>query len=151
RHFPEITTEFNALIESLSHFLFLAGITWLIYIGLEPFLRRRWPNLIISWNRLLAGSYRDPLIGREILIGAVCGLGIWVLSVFPQLIFRWLGQPYDINLFNPPLDGFRTLITQFAGDLIVALVLPMGILLLGLLFSIVLRKRWLAATLIWLL
>ena len=151
RHFPESTTEFGALIESLSHFLFLAGITWLIYIGLEPFLRRRWPNLIISWNRLLAGSYRDPLIGREILIGAVCGLGIWVLSVCPQLIFRWLGKPYDIDLFNPPLDGFRTLITQFAGDLVVALVLPMGILLLGLLFSIILRKRWLAATLIWLL
>jgi len=151
RHAPEFSTEFGAIIERFSQMLFIAGLTWLIYIGLEPFLRRRWPNLIISWNRLLAGNYRDPLIGREILIGGVCGLGIWILAIFPQLIFRWLGKPYDIELFNPPLHGLRTLINQFTANLIFALVLPMSILLLGLLFSIVLRKRWLAGTLIWLL
>ena len=151
RHASEFSTEFGAMMERLAHLLFIAGMTWLVYIGLEPFLRRRWPSLIISWNRLLAGNYRDPLIGREILIGGVCGLGIWVLSFLPQLIFRWVGKPYDINIFIPPLHGLRSLIGQFSGDLAFALVVPMSILLLGLLFSIVLRKRWLAAVLIGLL
>ena len=38
-----------------------------------------------------------------------------------------------------------------AGELAAALVIPMSGLLLALLFGIVLRKRWLAAALIWLL
>jgi hypothetical protein len=39
--------------------------------ALEPYLRRRWPERIISWNRLLAGEFRDPLVGRDILIGSL--------------------------------------------------------------------------------
>jgi len=34
-----------------------AGILWLLYIALEPYVRRRWPDTIISWSRVLsAGS-----------------------------------------------------------------------------------------------
>ena len=150
-HLPLVGAEIGALSYELATYLLFAAGTWLIYIALEPFMRRRWPNLIISWNRLLAGNFRDPLIGREILIGGVCGLGIWVLGFTPQLILKWLGKPYDINLFTPPLHGLRSLLGIFGGDLANALIIPMGVLLLGLLFSLVLRKRWLAGTLIWLL
>jgi serine/threonine-protein kinase len=150
-HVPRIMAELESLFYETSIYLLFAGITWLIYIALEPFMRRRWPNLIISWNRLLAGNYRDPLIGREILIGGVCGASIWALGFTPQLISKWLGQPYDINSFTPPLRGMRTLINLLAGDLSNSLVVPMGVLLLGLLFSFVVRKRWLVGTLIWLL
>jgi serine/threonine-protein kinase len=150
-HVPKITAELESLFYELSNYLVLAGVTWLTYIALEPFMRRRWPNLIISWNRLLAGNYRDPLIGREILIGGVCGASIWVLGFTPQLISKWLGKPYDINRFTPPLRGMRSLINVFAGDLAIALVISMGVLLLALLFSLVLPKRWMAGTLIWLL
>jgi serine/threonine-protein kinase len=150
-HIPDISSEFDLFVERLAHALFMAGLTWVIYIALEPFVRRRWPNLIISWNRLLAGNYRDPLIGREILIGGFCGLAIWLLGFFPQLILKWLGKPYNINTVTPPVQGMRTLINQLYLDFLFALVIPMGLLLLSLLFSIVLRKRWLAAAVIWLL
>ncbi|HEX3227717.1 MAG TPA: protein kinase [Pyrinomonadaceae bacterium] len=150
-HVPMIRAELETLFYELSNYLLLAGMIWLTYIALEPFMRRRWPNLIISWNRLLAGNYRDPLIGREILIGGVCGASIWVLGFTPQLISKWLGKPYDINHFTPPLRGMRSLINLFAGDLASALGISMGGLLLGLVFSFVLRKRWLAGILIWLL
>jgi len=150
-HVPMIRAELESLFYELSNYLLLAGMIWLIYIALEPFMRRRWPNLIVSWNRLLAGNYRDPLIGREILIGGVCGPSIWVLGFTPQLISKWLGKPYDLNLFTPPLRGMRSLINLFAGDLASALGISMGGLLLGLVFSFVLRKRWLAGILIWLL
>jgi hypothetical protein len=143
-HVPETFTEFGNFIEVFSRQLFYAGVTWLIYIGVEPFVRRRWPNLIISWNRLLAGNYRDPLIGREILIGGVCGFAIPVLRFSPQLILRWVGKPYDLAFVIPPARGMRTLIGQFSFDLFGSLVPPMGMVLLALLFSIVLRKRWLA-------
>jgi serine/threonine-protein kinase len=148
---PDITTELFISLTRLSQVLLVACVTWLIYVGLEPFLRRRWPNLIISWNRLLAGNYRDPLIGREILIGGVCGLSIWALGFSPQLILKWLGKPYDINIFIPPTYGMRSMIDLFAADLAASLVMPMSLLLLSLLLSIVLRKRWLAAVVVWLL
>ena len=57
---------------------FLANLSWTLweglslftlYLGLEPFVRRRWPDSLISWSRLLAGRFRDPLVGRDLLLG----------------------------------------------------------------------------------
>ena len=36
-------------------------------------MRRRWPQTLISWTRVLAGRLRDPLVGRDVLVGAACG------------------------------------------------------------------------------
>src|SRR5262245_14015568 len=38
--------------------LFWAGTLWVLYLAIEPYLRRRWPERIISWSRLLAGRWR---------------------------------------------------------------------------------------------
>ena len=66
---------------------FLAACTWLCYVGLEPYVRRRWPYLLIAWTRLLDGRWRDPLVGRSLMVGCVGGLvaaailpGLWALS-----------------------------------------------------------------------
>jgi len=149
RHASEFTTELESQFQRLSRVLFVATVTWFSYIAIEPLVRRRWPNLIISWSRLLAGNYRDPLIGRDILIGGVCGLSMVVLGGGPQLILKWLGKPHDIYVFEPPVLGLRTVIAHLTEDLALSLVIPMSILLLGLLLSIVLRKRWLAAVALW--
>src|SRR5262249_57534888 len=45
----------------------------LIYLGMEPALRRRWPWRITAWNRALAGRLRDPLVGRGLLVGGAGG------------------------------------------------------------------------------
>ena len=46
---------------------------WLDYLALEPFVRRRWPEAMISWTRLLGGRFADPLVARDILIGCAAG------------------------------------------------------------------------------
>ena len=56
---------------------------WLFYIALEPDLRQRWPHRIISWSRLLAGRWHDPLVGRDLLIG-----GLFVAGIAAQF-FTW--------------------------------------------------------------
>jgi hypothetical protein len=48
-------------------------IYWTIYVALEPYARRRWPEMLISWQRALSGQWRDPLVGRDALIGTVVG------------------------------------------------------------------------------
>ncbi len=61
--------EMNLLRWWVSSALFVAGLFWLLYVALEPWVRRRWPRVLVGWSRLLAGSFRDPLVGRDILIG----------------------------------------------------------------------------------
>ena len=46
---------------------------------LEPYLRRVWPKAIVAWNRLLAGHFRDPLVGRDVLIGFALAGALTVL------------------------------------------------------------------------
>jgi hypothetical protein len=149
RHVPEISFEWQTFQNDLSTTLYFAAGTWLAYIALEPFLRRRWPDLIISWNRLLAGNYRDPLVGRDILIGAVSGIGTAILVNIPRLIPKLTGKAYEIAMFTPGQRGLRILINALNGELLDSLLTPMMVLFLGLVFSAVLRKRWQVAIVIW--
>jgi serine/threonine-protein kinase len=59
--------------------LLSGGSGWLMYVAVEPYVRRHWPQTLISWSRLLAGRFRDPLVGRDVLVGSatalVSGLG----------------------------------------------------------------------------
>src|SRR6202012_900255 len=58
--------------------LLYAGGMWLLYIAWEPYVRRNWPQTIISWTRLVSGKVRDPLVGRDIVSGTLLGMS-WVL------------------------------------------------------------------------
>src|SRR5579862_8005203 len=69
---------FGLLILAISTSLFVSGLTWVLYLALEPWVRRRWPQTMISWSRLLTGQFRDPLVGRDILFGVMLGV-VWIL------------------------------------------------------------------------
>lgn len=60
--------------------LMVAAMVWLLYLALEPSVRAHWPHSIMSWNRLLAGRWQDPLVASHVLIGAAVGSGIWVAA-----------------------------------------------------------------------
>jgi serine/threonine-protein kinase len=86
-------SEVGLLLQQISWGLFFSGSVWVIYIALEPHARRLWPDLLISWTRLLAGRYRDPLVGRSILAGGVCFVGFSLVLYLAYLIQGWLGIP----------------------------------------------------------
>ena len=50
--------------------VYLMCLVWIFYMALEPYVRRIWPEMVISWSRLLAGRWFDPLVGRDVLAGA---------------------------------------------------------------------------------
>jgi serine/threonine protein kinase len=67
--------------------LLFALLAWLGYMAVEPYGRQSWPRLMVSWQRLLNGRFRDPLVGRDVLLGIVAGsavgtvfFGVGVLS-----------------------------------------------------------------------
>ncbi|HVL66012.1 MAG TPA: serine/threonine-protein kinase, partial [Vicinamibacterales bacterium] len=73
-HSLNLDTELELLFRFLSGTLLNAGLTWLFYLALEPFIRRFNPDMLISWSRLLAGQLRDPRVGRDVLIGLAAGV-----------------------------------------------------------------------------
>ena len=57
-----------------------AALVALFYLALEPLVRRFWPQTLIAWSRALAGRWRDPFVGLNVLLGAVVGV-FWVVLV----------------------------------------------------------------------
>ena len=66
----------------------VSAMIWLLYLALEPALRARWPRSIVTWNRILAGRWKDAQVGAHILIGAATGCGLWMIA---NLLEMWLG------------------------------------------------------------
>jgi hypothetical protein len=145
---------FNFIV-SVQNMLFWTLFFWVVYLAFEPFVRRRWPERIISWNRVLAGGFRDPLVGRDILIGAVFGLGMIISHVYlANLVPRSLGQPPAIPWFDFPatqLLGSRSFARGITQQFFAALFQPFMLLFFLLLLYIILRRERLAAVALWLL
>src|SRR5216684_831917 len=66
--------EFDSILIALSWALLAMTLATVMYLALEPYVRRRDPHTLISWTRLLAGQWRDPLVARDVLIGACYGV-----------------------------------------------------------------------------
>src|SRR6185295_4768495 len=109
--------EFDLFLVSLSFSLFFASFMWVLYVALEPFVRKRWPMWIISWSRLLAGDFRDPLIGRDVLVGAVAGLGMSLIVVLAYVFPRWIGQTNWLTLNPGSFDIGRIFFIRFVTQL----------------------------------
>jgi len=144
--------EFGLFLVHVAFAVFIAVFLWLLYVALEPFVRKRWPQRIISWSRLLAGGYRDPLVGRDILIGAVFGVAMILLGLLTSIGLRWIGRPPGLTL-NPGATnlGAHLFIGKFMSQMNAAIFLPFISLFLLLLFMTVLRRERLAFAVLWLL
>jgi serine/threonine-protein kinase len=73
---------------------------WSAYLALEPLVRRRWPDTLISWTRLLKGRPLDPLVGRHLLLGVLGGVAFTLLgqtSTFLTGPSRWPAAPWLLN------------------------------------------------------
>jgi len=143
-HAGTVEGEFLLFLSQLSLATFAGFYIWLLYIALEPFIRRRWPHRIISWSRLLRGEFRDPLVGRDILIGAVGGGVVTLMTAATPAVMRALGLPFGL-VTNPgnTLIGahfFERLAAQVTAGLFLSLIM----FFLLLLAVIILRNEWVA-------
>jgi uncharacterized protein YneF (UPF0154 family)/predicted Ser/Thr protein kinase len=87
---------FGYLMLAIAGGLLWGGIMWVLYLAIEPWIRRTWPQAIISWSRLVSGQLRDPVVGRDILFGVAFGV-LWI--VIFELTFIPLMRIGD----SPPL------------------------------------------------
>ncbi len=107
QHFSSLE-EVNSFFRFFGNVLFQAALLWVLYLALEPYGRRFWPDGLLGWTRLFSGHVRDPRIGREILIGVALG----GLLMFGDLL-RGLG-PYLLG--RPPgIPSMGTSVSALAG------------------------------------
>jgi hypothetical protein len=147
-HVADVNEELNAFIRSFSEVLFLAGLLWVVYIALEPYVRRFWPDGILGWTRLLSGHMRDPRVGRDVLVGCVFGAGISVLELVYLMSPPFFGRAgpipslvqADVNALLSVTAAATETFDEMGGGLFSAAFVVLGFVLLRL----VLRRTSLA-------
>jgi serine/threonine-protein kinase len=144
--------EFRLFIEHTKSALFAAIFIWVLYVALEPYVRRRWPEGIIGWTRLLSGDFRDPLVGRDILIGAVLGAAQIINNYLVDLVPKWLGLPPNAPVIdNQTVLGMRHFMQSFTGLFRSSLFIAFILSFLMLMFLFILRRKLLALVASWLI
>lgn len=145
-HTFDVNAELPVLVEAAGRAVLIAGICWVLYIALEPQLRRIWPDMLIAWSRLLRGRFRDPLVGRDILIGGLFGIVTIALVAVRQFGPGWFGgappRPLEISLTT--MLGLKWELAELLRIATTALFQPLYMLVLLLLLLVAFRRRWLA-------
>jgi Protein kinase domain len=129
--------------------LILSAIIWMLYIALEPIIRRRWPTALISWTRLLSGQFKDPALGRDILFGTLLGLSLLVLQHLQPIVEVALGKPpirpLPLGYTTETLEGLHGVMAAVFYQMAISVFLALFLFFVFFLVHLILRKNWLAA------
>ena len=114
--------QLRELFQAIGYICFLGGFVWALYLAIEPYARRFWPDGLLGWSRLLSGHVRDPRVGRDVLIGLALtavtitietaqaflstsfghaaprppfGSNVAVLAATPLVVTRWVSMLYS--------------------------------------------------------
>jgi len=145
--------EFQLFMEFLLTGLAWSCLIWILYIALEPYVRRRWPATLVSWSRLLAGDFRDPLVGRDVLIGCLSAASTTAIGTLLWFIPSWIGHAPSKPFFGPTWQflGARTIIAGISQILFGAPIFWLAALFVLVLLRALLRKDSAAAVAFFLL
>jgi len=122
---------------------------WILYLAIEPYIRRHWPDMLVSWTRVLSGRWRDPVVGRDVLLGTALGaLAAMAIPFVRTIVLRWLGlpplPPYGAEGLDVTL-GLRYVLTSLEGIAVGTLAQAMFLVLVLMVFRLLLRRDALAA------
>ena len=129
----------------LADALFRSTRAWMFYLAMEPLIRKQWPEILISWTRVMQGRIQDPRVGRDLLIGTLLG----TLGTFPYHTNAWLGgSVFPLLPIDPGWISSLSGLGSFAGEIFADLMLSTGA---GIFFTVLLvflavmaKKKWLA-------
>jgi serine/threonine-protein kinase len=145
-HVATLEDEWSIFFLDTGFTLMWATVLWLLYIALEPFVRRRWPETLISWTRILSGRFRDPRVGRDILVGIFAATACLTVASVVKLE-SWLGYPPSIPTAGgiEALQGLRFPLGFLLDAPIHSIIGGMALVFIFLLLRILLRRQYLAA------
>jgi serine/threonine-protein kinase len=146
-HHVSQQAELDLFVMGAARALFDAALMWLFYIALEPAVRRFWPETLVSWNRLLDGRWRDPLVAGSILAGLALGVVSELFDQLDILASQWLAPERArlTSFWSLPDARPATIVSSLLSLLPWGVSMPMFGLLMLLLFRMLLRSQVLAA------
>ena len=141
-HFAGILAAFGMFLVAAATSLFYGAVIWMLYLAVEPYVRRRWPHCLISWTTALGGRLRDPIVGRDVLIGSALGATFSLVNLLLSLP-KWRTLDPAFTPTNP-LEGVRSTVAA------ILIQVPQGIR--GAIFFVfmiflaraLLRNQWVA-------
>ena len=138
-----------ALYPVIATGLFFGAIIMLQYMAVEPYARRVWPSMLVSWSRLLGRTlrnWRDPVLGRSVLGGLAAGTVLLFVDYFARVVLASVqGGPV-----RPSIGDWDVLLGQryARAEILQAVTNSIGhsfflacLLVVG---RLVLRRTWLA-------
>ena len=150
-HFTASVGTLGILIVALCTSIFFAVLLWTVYVALEPYVRRHWPQALISWTGVLTGRLRDPIVGRDVLFG----IGVGVVGLLLDRCTDVVGQAQGLIPNFGDLDnlmGFRGALGAWIGHVPVAIRATLIFFFVLFLLKVLVRNQWIAGAafvLIW--
>ena len=139
--------ELNLYLSALGESLYWSAIAGVAYLALEPVVRHRWPQALISWNRVLKGRFGDPLVGRDVLIGIALAAVLSVSRTAGLLMNLSPPQLPEPNVLQAIHSNSHAL-SFLLGIAFDSANVPLVLFLLFSMFRLQLRNKWIAA-LVW--
>jgi serine/threonine-protein kinase len=150
RHFADVAEEMDRFFTAIGSALFTAGLLWVLYLALEPYVRKLWPGTLVGWSRLLAGGFRDPRVGRDVLLGTLFGIAIVLLGSVERLLRPALGfsqlQPRVPNVSL--LEGIDRVATVLLQLVFGAVFNSLWIVFAFVAINLIVRRVWITAMLV---
>ncbi len=146
-HLTEFNRELNLLARGLAAALLNASLTGLLYLALEPYVRRLWPHALISWTRLLSGRWRDPLVGAHVLMGIVYAVAMMLTMISSRALLLATGDPpvFPLTFSLDALFGPDQTLRFQLDRLVDSVTMGMGMVLLFVGLRFLFKRPWLAA------
>jgi hypothetical protein len=141
RHVPVLEIEMDMFNLATENGLDVVVSICALYLALEPYVRRLWPQSLVSWSRLLMGHVTDPMVARDVLVGLLtmnCCVALSCL-VFIGLLPSGTVLPVPRDL--SPLMGLRFVVGGTAEGAIRAIVVAAMFLLCLLVSRLVGQRR----------
>lgn len=143
-HVSSFVDEWMLLSRLTVESTFWALIIWVFYIAIEPLARRRWPEMLISWTRLLAGRAGDAMVGRDVLAGVVTGIAVVILLLLTAIV---VPDAEPLSLAPSTLGELRHSGYCLLRGIVEAIGRSLGLIALLLLLRAVVRNERAAAVL----
>jgi len=140
-HTTALNIEQWLLAKALSFALCRGMFVWVLYLALEPIVRRAWPDHLVAWSRLLSGRWRDPLVARDLLVGLGAGI-LGALIGFPRAVLGLQMTSATVNF--PRAAGLREVIAQLCQQAADGVCIGFMLLFSLVALRFLVRRSWIA-------
>ena len=133
---------FGNFLVAIATAVFNGVLLWTLYIALEPVVRSRWPQALVSTTTLFTGRLRDAVVGRDVLWGVALGVS-WAVLLSSVAVSA--GNS-DLGRVPPELlSGLRSTLAMFFTNGARGMRTGLAFFMLLFVLRTVLRRQWAAA------